>query len=186
MAIHSLDEESRKYRKEFSDLHSHSEHYRRKCAEKAHSMSQKYKALDLVSTGFSLIIIGILGAALSGFIPARTAQVMSIILSSFIAGINAVIKRFYDQGEVTKLFYAAAQFLGIKEKAAKLKLQCGVISNRELITEYQKLNDEYTNLKKAFIEYMRTSSYRGDRRRRKIKILGKKFTELPPMKYKDS
>ncbi|MDQ1522785.1 MAG: hypothetical protein QOE47_709, partial [Pyrinomonadaceae bacterium] len=61
---------------------------------------------------------------------------------------------------------------------------CDVLSNDELSTEYHNLNDKYTNLKKAYIEYIKTFSYRGDKRRRKIKVLGKKFSELPPMKGK--
>jgi hypothetical protein len=139
------------------------------------------KSLELLSIIFSVITVGCLSGALSGLMSVGPAQKLAIVLSSLIALSNAIVKPFFDSGEFVKLFYAAGEFLEIKESATKLKLQCDLLSDDDLRIQYERLADDYISLKKAYIEYTRISPYRGHKRRM-VKILGKDFAELPPMR----
>ncbi len=121
--------------------------------------------------------------ALSGFLPVRPVQMLAIIFSALIALLHTLARAFFNPGEIVKLFYVAGEFLEIRERAGKGKLHCGIKSNAELSLEYDELIEEYTMLRRAYIEYIRTPSYYRHKRR-KLKALGGRFTELPPMKRK--
>lgn len=178
--VETSPEDRRNYQKEFTKLQKRSDYYRRKCAQRALRMSRANKLLELTSFALAAIIAGALTAALSGLIPASPVQKLAIALSVVIALLNAVVRPFFHPGEFVKLFYVAGEFLDIKERAGRAKLQCGTLGSHELRSEYNDLNLEYTGLKKAYIEYIRTPVYYRHKHR-KLKVLGNKFTELPPM-----
>lgn len=136
-----------------------------------------------MSISFATVVVGSLSAALSGFIPAQPAQKLALVLSALTGLIHAAVRGFFNPGEIVKLFYVAGEFLEIRERAGKAKSHCDTKSEAELCSEYDTLLNEYVGLRRAYVEYIKTPAYYRHKRRR-LKVLGNRFTELPPMKGK--
>lgn len=173
--------EKTEYRKEFHTLRTRSDFYRNKCALRATKLSRVNRWIDAVSISAATLAAGALSAGLSGFLSAPLMQKLALVLSVVIALLHALGRNFFNAGEIVKLFYAAGEFLKIKERAKKGKLHCGTRTQSEIADEYDELFEEYTTLRRAYIEYVQTPTYYRHKRRR-VKVLGGKFTELPPMK----
>lgn len=177
-------QEPRNYHKEFNKLQNRSDYYRRKCARRALNLSRVNKVVEVSSITLGTVVAGTLTAALSGFLPVQPVQMLAIVFSALIALLHALTRAFFNPGEIVKLFYVAGEFLEIRERAGKGKLHCRIKGNAELCVEYDELIEKYTGLRRSYIEYIRTFLLR--HKRRKLKQLGGRFTELPPMKRKSS
>jgi len=109
-------------------------------------------------------------------------QKLVIVLSALVAIIGVIIKPFFNPEEFIKLFYASNQFLDIREKAKALLLN-RELTNDELRAEFHKLDKDYTDLKKIYIQYIDAPSayYRS---MRSFTVPGKRFSQLPPISGK--
>src|SRR3954447_2257217 len=109
--------EKTQYPKEFNSLRTRSDFYRNKCALKAAKLSRVNRWIDTVSVSAAALAAGALSAGLSGLFSAVLMQKVALILSLVIALLHTIGRNFFNAGEVVKLFYAAGEFLKIKERA---------------------------------------------------------------------
>jgi hypothetical protein len=144
-------------------------------------MTRRGKQLEIATLVLSIVTFALLAAAAQGAVADEAAEIVAIgtaALTAILAGSRTV---FYPPQDAIRLFYATSEFMEVRDRASfLLSSNMGVESIEK---EYKSLDDDYTSLKKKYIEYYNTSvlTYLGFGKRREFLTNADSLEELPPI-----